>query len=154
MSITATISIFLAKLFFERPAAKQSITELVSALEAGGREGVERIAAAPDTEKNRERLRHIIAIERWGQNRLQTPPGTRPQMDESDDYYPPEGLALPELGERFREARAETVAQARALQAQGVNGRTLPHNQYGEMTVRGWLYYLESHAARDVKGVT
>lgn len=154
MAITEKIFHLLGKLLFERPARNRSLKELTGDLAETGEAAERRIDSARDTDGNRETLRHVIAIERWGQRRLEVFLGEPFVRDECDDYYPAPEADLDALQERFAETRARTLALARRLQEVGVNGqRTVLHNQWGMLSAQGWLNYLNGHAMRDVKGL-
>lgn len=137
-------------LFFERPATKLTLDELGARLGAGGEEVARRAAAAGDSPANRDRLAHIVGIERWGQRRLRTLLGEPPVRDEHDGYRPGADLAWDDLRAAFREAREQTRALAVALGRAGVpRGRTVPHNDFGPLSAGGWLLYLNGHATRE-----
>ena len=130
--------------FIERPASRMSVVDLAAALSATGDEVRARLAKVGASPRNVARLRHIIGIERWGQRRLRVFLGEPPATDGHHPYKPTEtewGALLTE----FASARADTVALAAELTT--VDHReTVPHNQYGPFTVRGWLRYLQRHA--------
>ena len=108
------------------------------------------LAAAANTPTNREQAVHLIGIERWGQRRLRVLLGEPLVLDEYDGYRPANSKGLPALASAFRTARADTVALVGRLQSAGVAPTaTVPHNGMGDLTVRGWLSYLEAHAARE-----
>lgn len=137
----------MRSLLIERPARKQSYAQLAQALEADAGPLVARFAAAADTPRNRHQLRHIIGLERWGQRRLRTALGEPPVSDEMDDYMPERGLSLADLSVAFAATRRETVVLARQLEARGIDGaQQVAHNQFGPLTLRGWLRYLNLHA--------
>ena len=144
----------LGHLLLERPAQDKTLADFREEMEAAGRDAQQQLAEAGGTPENVESLRHIIGIERWGQRRLQVALGERLVMDESDRYYPPAAAGWEQLRETFRETRQETVTLVRRLDVADV-GRdvTVPHNQWGELTVYGWLNYLNGHANRDMKGI-
>jgi hypothetical protein len=97
-------------------------------------------------------LRHITGIERWGQRRLQILLGEPPIADEYDGYRPGTDLTLDEQRALFRETRTATLALIDQLQAAGVgDDATAPHNDFGPLTVRGWLRYLDMHANLESK---
>lgn len=154
MAITEKIFNLLGKLLFERPARNRSLKELTGDLAETGEAAERRIGSARDTAGNRETLRHVIAIERWGQRRLKVFLGEPFVRNECDEYYPAAGADLDALQERFAETRAKTLALARRLQEAGADGeRTVLHNQWGMLSAKGWLNYLNGHAKRDVKGL-
>ena len=70
-----------ARIFFERPAKKQSMNQLAEALAASAQVLQTRADQAADTEANHQQLRHITGIERWGQSRLRTLLGETLQDD-------------------------------------------------------------------------
>ncbi|MCU0493277.1 MAG: DinB family protein [Chloroflexaceae bacterium] len=151
-----TLFRFFGWLFIERPAARQSLETLTQALEQGGSDLERRVANARDDDENRIQLRHIIGIERWGQRRLRVALGAPFVQDEYDNYRPQEATPWVELREELRRTRRETVAIARTLDQVGVRpDTTVPHNDFGELSLRGWLRYLNTHAeleSRRLKG--
>ncbi len=135
--------------FIERPASRMSVVDLAAALSASGDEVRARLAKAGASPRNVACLRHIIGIERWGQRRLRVFLGEPPVMDGHHPYKPTEtewGTLLTE----FASARADTVALASELTTADQRA-TVPHNQYGPFTARGWLRYLNGHARLESK---
>jgi hypothetical protein len=154
MGLMDRVSRLLADLLLERPVRDKTLAEIRTELDSSGREAQQRLATVADTAQNREALGHIIGIERWGQRRLQVALGEPLLMDESDGYYPAGDASWEQLQELFQETRRHTVAIAGELDQANV-GRALavPHNQWGNLTVYGWLHYLQSHANRDMKRI-
>lgn len=114
-------------LFFERPAAKLTLDGLAARLGAGGEEVARRAAAAGDSPANRDRLAHIVGIERWGQRRLRTLLGEPLVQDEHDGYRPGADLAWDDLRAAFRRgARADPRARRRAGSGRGAAGAHRP----------------------------
>lgn len=137
----------MRSLLIELPVHKQSYARLAQALEADAESLIARFAAAADTSENRHQLRHIIGLERWGQRRLRTALGEPPVSDEMDDYMPERGMSLADLCAAFAATRRETVVLARQLEARGIDGaEQVAHNQFGPLSLRGWLHYLNLHA--------
>jgi hypothetical protein len=152
MGLVDKVFHLLGKLLMERPARDKSLADLREELQVTGREAQQHLDGIDDTSQNREALRHVIAIERWGQRRLEVALGEPLVMDESDEYTPAEDVGWDRLQEAFRETRQKTVTLARKLDEEGVDHeQTVPHNQWGDLSVHGWLYYLNFHANRDVK---
>ncbi len=165
--IVGIIAPLAAKFFFERPANRRSFAELQEKLENSAKEIKSRIDAFDavagsekmgDSEKAIAKLRHIIAIERWGQNRMalffvdEYSEGV--VQDENYDYAPAEGLTWSELGESFGEARAKTIEIARRLEL-GTETKhdKIPQNDFGPISAKAWLQYLNVHASFEAKGI-
>jgi hypothetical protein len=141
-------------LLIEGPARRRTYAQLGAALDRAAAKLEPRLSAAPDTAANREQLRHIVGIERWGQRRLRVALGEPPVADEMDDYMPPADSSMDELRTAFASARRETTVLARQLEARAVDGGTrVEHNQFGPLSVRGWLSYLATHASFEGKRV-
>ena len=105
---------------------------------------------ASDTPANRDRAGHVIGIERWSQRRLRTLLGEPLLMDEYDSYRPAADQPLKTLGALFKSTRQGTLDLVQELgKISGVESETVPHNEMGNLTVRGWLVYILSHAARE-----
>jgi hypothetical protein len=137
------------RMMFERPVRSQSVVDLASTLSSSGDEVRERIAGKEGTPANVARLRHIIGIERWGQRRLRVflgdplePGGHHPHKPTDTDWSA--------LQTELASTRADTVALAGQLATTDLS-RTVPHDQFGPLTVRGWLAYLQRHARMESK---
>lgn len=130
----------------------KSIEELIASTEAEGKTLVARTADKPDTPPNRQVLRHIIGIERWGQRRLKTFAGEPPIQDEYNGYQPAETLDFNALRATFEQTRAETIALVREIQQRGITTKaTVRHNDMGDLTVANWLRYLTMHANLEMR---
>jgi len=125
----------------------KSIEDLIASAEAAGKTIIARTADKPDTPPNRQVLRHIIGIERWGQRRLKTLVGEPPIQDEYDGYQPADTLDFNALRTTFEQTRAETIAVVREIQKRGITTKTTArHNDMGDLPVANWLRYLTMHA--------
>lgn len=134
----------------ERSGRKFSLLEMMAKLESSGEKVHGRFQSANDNEKHREAGRHIIGIERWSQSRLRVVLGTPLTMDEYDSYQPGKELDMAALSQLFGETRQESLSIARQIQESGVAPtKTVPHNELGELSVSGWLFYIENHAWRE-----
>lgn len=136
----------------ERQVRGRSLLELASALEDSAGTVFERIAAASDTPAHRDGANHVIGIERWGQGRLRHTLIDRqaPQLDGHRPYRPSDDTPIAELADAFAECRRATVALAREIAAAGIDpGTSVPHNDLGELSVAGWLTYLDGHGLRE-----
>lgn len=134
-------------LLIERPAKKKSEQEWAKQLSHSGQQIESRLVEVEDSEKNRRFLNHIVGIERWGQRRLKVWLGEPIVEDEYNNYRPPREANWGELKQAFSETRRTTVELIEQLANNGVNGDLkVRHNQHGELSLRGWLRYLDMHA--------
>lgn len=139
-------------LFLERPAQKLTLTDHADRLAAAGEKLRRQFAAARGTDTNRAILRHIIGIERWGQRRLQVALGEPLIMDEYDNYCPDEATEWNALRIEFDDTRQATLVVIEELvETPPDETLTVPHNQYGKLSVYGWLHYLRTHANLEAK---
>ncbi len=144
MGFKESVFHWVGRVMFERPAAKKSVAEHVAALGASGEEVRARIAGKRAKPRNVEALRHIIGIERWGQQRLRVFLG-EPLVMDGHHAYKPTGTDWDALQAELASTRAETIALAGRLATTDLP-RTVPHNQFGPLTARGWLQYIRGHA--------
>lgn len=131
-------------LFIEEPGRRRRFADLRAAFVATAPQIEARIlnAQAPQSEKT---IRHIIGMERWGQNRLRVALGSTLAMDEHYPYKPPKGLGTEALLQEFRQTRAQTLELIEKLEAAAYPEK-IPHNALGPLSVKAWLYYLSIHA--------
>ena len=133
-------------------ARGNDIEDLADELETSGHDMMRRMEGKPDTNGNREAVAHWIGIERWGQRRLKVTLGEPLVMDEHYPYKPEGEKSFEELTKVFAETRKDTVALARTLDEAGVDpDGTVPHNDLGDLTVRGWLAYLIQHPDQEAR---
>jgi hypothetical protein len=136
-----------SKVAVKRPARKLSLGELATSLEEAGKDLEFRYGAATDTPANREKVRHVVGIERWGQRRLEVLLGKETVDDESDAYLPSASASWRDLKLAFANTRRRTVELTRQLDKANVgDDRRVRHNNQGDLTAREWLYYLRLHA--------
>lgn len=144
----------IAGLILERPAAKMDLHEFANTLATSGSEIEARAIAAKDATKAQIILRHITGIERWGQNRLRVFLGQPLTLDEYNSYRPANTLTTEQQLAEFRTTRAETVALIQQLAAATIaKDARVRHNQFGPISLRGWLRYLEFHARQESKKI-
>jgi hypothetical protein len=142
-----TATKIFSRVAIKRPARKLSLGDLATKLEDAGKTLELRYGAAMDTPANRETVRHIVGIERWGQRRLEVFQGKEAVEDEFDDYQPSASASWRDLKLAFANTRRRTVETARQLDKANVgDDRTAVHNSQGPLTAREWLYYLRLHA--------
>lgn len=134
----------------ERQARGRSGAAFAADLERSGSELAARFGRAGDTPGNREALNHIVGIERWGGRRLRVALGEPPVTDSYRGYRLPEGTDLKALTEAFSDTRRETAKLALELARADPDLKTkVGHNDLGELSIGGWLAYLEAHAKRE-----
>lgn len=154
MGLKARIFGVVRYLLFERSANKRTLDELADNFVEGGKGIRERISQKPDSKHNRDKLNHIIGIERWGQSRLKVALGETFIRDEHDGYCPPATASWHELKAAFDETRDNTVTIARQLAKANITPKTtVHHNDFGDMSVHGWLQYLNFHANQESKSI-
>ncbi|MGL4610886.1 MAG: DinB family protein [Trueperaceae bacterium] len=145
-------------LFIEGPAKRQGLKKLTENLQTSGdkvQSRLEKVGSSDKNvigDKNRAQLRHIIAIERWGQRRIKVALGEPFLQDENHAYKPDVTTTWAELKELFRTTRAETLELTNKLQTKDAT-QTVLHNQFGSLSVLGWLRYLDTHAKNESRGV-
>jgi hypothetical protein len=137
--------------FAERRARGRTLEEAARDLERSGARIDAHLADKPDTPANREAIAHCVGIERWGQRRLRVGLGEPLVMDGHHGYRPDPAIGVEALRTAMAETRAATVALARDLAAAGVApATTVRHNDLGDLSLAGWLAYLEQHADREL----
>lgn len=139
---------------FQLQIINKSLADLLRSAEQSGQTLTAYLAGKPDTPANRNQLRHVIGIERWGQRRLKTILGEPSVHDEYEGYQPAETRDLAALRDDFSATRAETLAIVNAIQQKGVaETAKADHNDMGEVSLRLWLRYLTMHANFEGKRV-
>lgn len=136
-----------AQFVLERPARVRGFKEFEDMFVHTGRELADQYATAQDTDDTRRIISHVIGIERWGQQRLKVAFGETFNAEEYTNYRPPREATLESLQFDFNDTRAATIDLIRRMQEQAVDPDvSIEHNQYGPLTVRGWLQYLYTHS--------
>lgn len=153
MSIVQKLIGLVRRPMAEMHARGNDIEDLAGELEASGRQLEERMAGKPDKPTNREAVAHWVGIERWGQRRLRVALGEPFVEDEHHPYRPDVEKTFEALRKDFAETRAQTVALAKQLDEADVDpDMTVPHNDLGDMSLRGWLAYLIQHPDQESRG--
>ena len=126
---------------------QQSTEDLQNALEASGQRISQKLVEKHPYKFTYWNLRHIIGIEKWGQSRLRVALGEPFVFDEYDDYRPSNGLSWNELQDEFAQTRAETLALISEIRDNdSYHSYRILHNEFGELSVDSWLFYLRIHA--------
>jgi hypothetical protein len=143
-----------AQLMIERPVRKLTVHELVDQLDQSGKLITESMASYADTPANRRQLCHIIGIERWGQRRLRVALGEPFLTEEYDHYCPSSERSWDELKTEWSTTREATLILANDLsQADIPHDVKVLHNQFGPLSIKGWLRYLDVHASSEGKHI-
>lgn len=138
---------FIRYLLIDRKANQLSLAEHAQTMAQDGQSLLQKYRDVADNDIHQRVISHIIGIERWGQQRLKGFLGHPYQTDEYNEYRPEKGLSVAQLVEEFENTRAETVTIARLIsEAQNLVTEEVPHNQFGSLTAKSWLYYLNFHA--------
>lgn len=135
-----------AVLFLELPARVMGINRLIRQLEKFPLTFEKKAAVIKGRPGNIEILAHIIGIERWGQRRLRVALG-EPLILEEYDFYRPDEKDWQRLLDTFHNVRQETISLSKSLRMAGVDPMMrIMHNQFGEINLLCWLFYLDVHA--------
>lgn len=154
MNLTEMARRGIAWLIIERPASWRTFDELAFLLERSQKKLATRFANAKDSPEARDKLRHIIGIERWGQRRVRVALGEELVRDEYHAYKPSEDADWQALQQAFQETREESIALTRELENEHVQpDQRIPHNYFGPLTLRGWLRYLRTHADVEARSI-
>lgn len=152
MTMKESLFALAGRLLVERPARQRRLPDIIAQFHQGTAAIDRRIAGASDTPGNRELLRHIIGIERWGQRRLRVALGESPIHDEYDGYRPAEDLDVAGLRRAFAETRQATINLAHDFETRpAALDEAVRHNDFGGITARAWLVYLNLHANIEIK---
>ncbi len=131
---------------FELPANFLGLDRLIRQLEKSGQGLTGRVAHVKGYPRNQEVIAHIIGIERWGQRRLSVALG-EPLLAEEYEAYRPSHKEWAQLQAALAKVRQETVSLCKSLRMAGVDPRLrVRHNQFGELSLLAWLFYLILHA--------
>ncbi len=139
---------------FQIQTINKTFDQLIQDAQRSGQTIDTYLADKVDTPRNREQMRHVIGIERWGQRRLRTVLGEPPTQDEYEDHQPAPTLELAAMRDEFRATRATTIELAQEIQQRGIaETTTANHNAFGDISPKLWLRYLTMHANFESKRV-
>lgn len=145
-----SLSSRLLRWYYERAARNQGYADHIQRLQNNEAVTHARMSNAFNIAFNRARAAHVIGIERWASHRLRVLLGEPLVMDEYDGYAPSVQLSMAELAREFKETRAATLALVHELQEKGIDlSRTVKHNEVGDLSAGGWLFYIENHTGRE-----
>lgn len=139
----------LATLLIEQPAGRLGIDRLIERLEQSGQRFERKAAASKGRGRNLDILAGMIGNERWSQRRIRVALGER-HPSEDDQLYRPGSRDWKQLREAFSAARRDTISLGKTIRMAGLDLHTcVHHNQLGEISLLGWLYYLSLRAGFD-----
>ncbi len=150
MALKDSITSIIVNLMIEQPAKRQGLDNITKKLEHNGNTLNTRLKGLSDSQANRDKLSHIIAIEKWGQRKLNVALGETLLNDESRTYKPSDKTSWEDLQSLYGITRLETLDIAKKLSPVDVTQK-IPHNQFGSLSVLGWLRYLNTHAFLESK---
>ena len=154
MGLRDTFTGAVSGLLLERPFKNKDMAEIAQVLDLAGGRLKHTFAAAKDNPDNRRLLSHIVGIECWGQSRLRVFLGAPFARDEYDGYQPGTDLTLDEQRALWCTTRAETITLVHDLARRNVPAdATVVHNDFGPLTARGWLRYMDIHATLESKKI-
>jgi len=143
-----------AQLMIERPTRKLTVRELSMQLEQSAKQMSELMETVSGTPENRLQLCHIIGIERWGQRRLRVALGEPFLTEEYDHYRPSSECSWDGLKAEWGATREATLSLANNLmQVNLPPDLKVSHNQFGPLSIKGWLRYLDVHASSEGKRI-
>ena len=155
MALSQRIFHFGGWLFFERPWQSTDDATIQSLLDHSGATVVIGMRQASDTPANRNLIRHIIGIECWAQQRLSSLVNGQGYSAEYDVLQPATTLTLTELADLMASTRAQSCAILQQLQQTRIAlTQTVPHNQFGALSIVAWHHYIASHALIEHKKLT
>ncbi len=143
----------IARWWVNYKTRNRSYDSLITMLEKG-MGLIEKRLQKPDTDKNHAVLTHIIGIEIWSQKKLATALGDPAGEHEYMPYRPSKNTEWDNLVPLMRQTRADTIALAKRLAQANIDpNRKIKHNDWGDLTVKGWLMYMHLHADFEVKKI-
>lgn len=145
-----TLAWLPVQLFFERPVRHKSSAELSAMLARAGTTLEQALTKVTESPQSHALITHIIGIERWAQARLKVGLGSPMPHDEYNGYRPAKTTPWQDLRPLFQQARAESVALVAQLSEADLQ-RVILHNQWGNLSLRGWAYYIQQHAAIEMR---
>lgn len=155
MTLSQRILHFGGWLFFERPWQSTDYATLQALLSTSGTTMATAMRLAKDTTANRNLIRHIIGIECWAQQRLHSLVTGHAYSAEYDALQPATTLTSAELIDLMASTRAQSCTILQQLQQTRIAlTHTVPHNQFGTLSITAWSRYIVSHALIECKKLT
>jgi hypothetical protein len=138
--------------FVEMRANRQTYQQICETLESGKQSITAVMSQAADTPDNRKQAGHVIGMERWSTHRIASVlDGTPVVIDEHDSYRPSPDLSLSALADEFQKVRDDTLALAARLEPYAL--QKVVHNAMGEISVKTWLSYINSHSVMESRSI-
>lgn len=142
----------LFSIYLERKGRGKSVQEWMQALQSSGLTLSEGYTKVSDSEENRKILSHVIGIERWATRCMAVALGEPLLEGEYDEFRPARETGWSELQSQFVETREATVSTIEKIIDADVDTSTkINHNHMGNLTITGWLSYLDTHGPFESK---
>jgi hypothetical protein len=148
----AFIRKFFVNLFLERPPKNKTQAQLIEELSKNKTTLIQKFSTCPRTPENHKVVTHIIGLERWGQNRLNVANGAVFKPEEYDIYRPSKDADWDNLVKQFESTRDTTLEIAKKIEP-NKSGLHIRHNQWGDISVKAWLHYLNFHSTTEAKRI-
>lgn len=143
----------VARMWVNARAKRRSYASLITALEKGMKLA-KRKDDNPPTTQHHALWTHIIGIEIWSQKKLATLLGEPDGATDYDPYRPPKDTPWDDLYPMLQKARQDTIALAKRLeQAKISDDAVVFHKGWGNLTAKGWLLYIITHADFEFKKI-
>lgn len=140
----------------QRLIGSKSLEDFRLELDVSTQRATQQLLQRAPSERNYKVLNHVVGIERWGLARLQrvlieNQPLTPDSLEAGpyDPYRPPLNLSWNELQDEFAATREKTFGLIDRLSTgenSFLHARTVLHDEWGPLTLFGWLAYLRFHA--------
>lgn len=130
----------------------RSYDDIITILQKGMTR-IEKRFDKPQTDKHHALWTHIIGIEIWAQKKLATALGDPPGEPEYMPYRPSQDMAWADLFPLMRQTRQDTIALARRLAEASIANSIIRHNDWGDLTLKGWLFFIHLHTDFEIKKI-
>jgi hypothetical protein len=143
---------FLVFILLDFPTRNKTVPQLIEELNNTKTTLVQKFSTCPRTPDNHKAITHVIGLERWGQNRLNVANGAVFKEEEYDGYRPSKDTDWDNLIKQFESTRDTTLEIAKKIEPNKGNLH-IRHNQWGDISVKAWLHYLNFHSTTESKRI-
>ncbi|MCU0480481.1 MAG: DinB family protein [Anaerolineae bacterium] len=143
----------IARLWVNARAKRRSYASLITALEKGMKLAKSK-SDKPASMQHHALWTHIIGIEIWSQKKLAGFFGEPIGEADYDPYRPPKDTPWDELYPMLQKVRQDTIALAKRLENAKISDEAVVfHKGWGNLTAKGWLLYIITHADVEFKKI-